>query len=96
MKFRALVLELHLPQNFCHTHTDTQTHSHFPEIVKSCSAHTKTYTSIKNRKSKICTKPIFSPIYTQESKNDIIIVHLLLQTKLNSVTLICFLIFNSF
>ena len=26
MNFCSLVLELHLPQNFCHTHTDTQTH----------------------------------------------------------------------
>ena len=25
MKFRALVLELHLPQNFCHRHTDRHT-----------------------------------------------------------------------
>ena len=28
MKFCSLVLELHLPQNFCHTHTDTQTYRH--------------------------------------------------------------------
>ena len=25
MKFCSLVFQLHLPQNFCHTHTDTQT-----------------------------------------------------------------------
>ena len=30
MKFNFLVLELCLPQNFCHIHTDR----HFPEIVK--------------------------------------------------------------
>ena len=58
MKFRALVLELHLPQNFCHTHTDTQKDRYCPEIVKSCSGHPKTCKSIENRKSKICTKPI--------------------------------------
>ena len=71
MKFCSLVLELHLPQNFCHTHTDTQTHRHtdrhFPEIVKSCSGHPKTCKSIKNRKSKIFTKPILSSTYIEES-----------------------------
>ena len=73
MKFRALVLELHLPQNFCHRHTDRhtdrQTDRHFPEIVKSCSGHSKTCKSIENRKSKICTKPILSSTYIEESKN---------------------------
>ena len=34
-----------------HTHTDT--HRHFPKIVKSCSGHPKTCKSIENRKSKI-------------------------------------------
>ena len=73
MKFRALVLELHLSQNFCHTHTDTQTHRHtdrhFPELVKLCSGHPKTCKSIENRKSKTCTKPILSSICIEESKN---------------------------
>ena len=81
MKFCSLVLELHLPQNFCHTHTDTQTHRHtdtetdrqtdrhFPEIVKSCSGHPKSCKSIKNRKSKICTKPVLSSSYIEENKN---------------------------
>ena len=50
------------------THTDTQTDWHFPEIVKSCSGHPKTCKSIKNRKSKICTKPILSSIYIEESR----------------------------
>ena len=72
MKFCSLVLELHLPQNFCHTHTDRhtdrQTDRHFPEIVKSCSGHPKTCKSIKNRKSKIFTKHILSSSYTDESK----------------------------
>ena len=67
MKFRALVLELHLPQNFCHTHT----YRHFPEIAKRCSEHPKTCKSIKNRKSKIFTKPIVSCIYIEESKKDL-------------------------
>ena len=35
MKVYGLVLELHLPQNFCSRQTDR----HFPEIVKSCSRH---------------------------------------------------------
>ena len=73
MKFRALVLELHLPQNFCHTHTDRhadrQTDRHFPEIVKSCSGYPKACKSVKNRKSKIYTKPIPSSIHVEESNN---------------------------
>ena len=72
MKFCSLVLELHLSQNFCHRHTDSQTHTqtdrHFPEIVKSCSGHPKTCKSMKNRKSKICPKPILSSTYIEESK----------------------------
>ena len=62
MKWCALVLELHLPRNFCHTHR------HFPEIVKSYSGHPKTCKSIKNRKSKNCTQTILSSTYIEESK----------------------------
>ena len=65
MKFCALVLELHLPQNFCHRHAD----KHFPEIVKSCSGQPKTCKSFKNQKSKICTKPMLPFIYIEESNN---------------------------
>ena len=72
MKFCSLVLELHLPQNFCHIHTDTQTHRqtdrHFPKIVKSCSGHPKTCKYIENRKLKICTKRILSSTYIEDSK----------------------------
>ena len=46
-----------------HRHKDT----HFPEIVKSCSGHPKTCKSIENRKSKICTKLVFSSTYIEES-----------------------------
>ena len=51
-----------------HTNTDTKTDRHFPEIVKSCSKYPKTCKTIKNRKSKICTKPIFYSIYIDENK----------------------------
>ena len=51
-----------------HRHIDTQTDRHFPEIVKSCSRPPKTCKSIKTRKSKISTKPIFSSTYIEESK----------------------------
>ena len=76
MKFCSLVLELHLTQNFCHTHRDTQTHRQthrqtdrpFPKIVKSCSGHPKTCQFIKNRKQKICTQSILFSIY-MEVKN---------------------------
>ena len=74
MKFCSLVLEIHLPHNFRHTHTDTQTHRqtdrHFPNIVKSCSGHPKMCKSIKNRKSKICLKPILSSACIEESNNE--------------------------
>ena len=53
------------------TQTDTWTHNptdrYFPEIVKSCSEHLKTFKSIKNQKSKICTKPILCSTYIEES-----------------------------
>ena len=61
------MLELHLPQNFSHRHTDRQTR--FPEIVESCSGHPKTCKSIKNRKSKIFIKPILSSIYMRKVKH---------------------------
>ena len=68
MEFSELVLELNLPQNFCHT--DAQTDKHFPEIVKSCPGHHKTCKSIKIQKSKMLTKPILSSIYAEESKKN--------------------------
>ena len=66
MKLCSLALDLHFPQNFCHTHRHTD--RHFPEIVKLCSGHTKTCKSIKNWKSKIFTKLILCLIYIEESK----------------------------
>ena len=74
MKFCALVLELHLLQNFCHTHTDWQADRYFPEVVKSCSGHPKTSKSIKNWKSKTCIKTILASIYTEESKKALKII----------------------
>ena len=65
MKFCSLVLELHLPQNFCHRHTER----HFLQIVDSCSGHPKTCESTKNRMSENFTKPILSSIYIEKSKN---------------------------
>ena len=65
MKFCRLILELLLHKIFV---THIQTDTHFPEIVKSCSGHPKTFKSIKNRKSKIFTKPMLSSIYVEESK----------------------------
>ena len=67
MKFCVLVLEVHLPQIVA-TRSQTDTYTHFPEIVKSCSGHPKTCKSMKNRKSKICTKPVLSSVYIEESK----------------------------
>ena len=54
------------------SHTHRQTERHFPEIVKLFSGHPKTYKSIKNRKSKIFTKPILSSVYTEESNKHVI------------------------
>ena len=75
----ALVLDLYLPQNFCHTHTvadrqkDRKTGRHFPKIVKSCSGYPKTYKYIKNRKSKFCMKEILSSFYIKKVKSDVMI-----------------------
>ena len=69
IKFYSLVLEMHLPQNFCLT--DTQIDRHFPKIVKWCSGHPKTYKSIKNWKSEVCTKPMLFSTCAEESKNGI-------------------------
>ena len=41
---------------------------HIVKTVKSCLEHLKTSKSIKNWKSKICTKPKLSSIYTEENK----------------------------
>ena len=68
MEFSGLVLELNLPQNFCHT--DAQTDKHFPEILKSCPGHLKTCKSIKILQSKMLTKPILTSIYAEESKEN--------------------------
>ena len=82
MKFCSLVLELHLPQNVCLTHTDTQTDRHFPKDISNlCSGHPKTCKSIKNRKSKICTKPILSSTYIEESKNKCFTIFAILHTS---------------
>ena len=43
-----------------HIQTHRQTDRHFPKMVKTCSGCLKTCKSIKNRKSKIFTKPILS------------------------------------
>ena len=64
MKFRGLVLELRLPQNFWHTRTNR----HFPEIFKSCLGCPKTYKFIQNRMSKNFMKPKLSSIYVEECK----------------------------
>ena len=57
-----------MPQIFCHSHTQTHTDRHFPEVVKSCSGHPKTCKSTKNRKSKIFKKPILSSVYVEENQ----------------------------
>ena len=62
------------------SHTHRHTDWLFPEIVKSCSGHPKTCKSIQNRKSKICTKPILSSIYIEESK----------KYKRNKEKIVCF------
>ena len=74
MKSCGLVLELHLSQ-FFFSHTHKHTDRHFPEVVNSCSEHSKMCKSIKNWKLKIFPKPILLSIYIKESKN-------LLQPKL--------------
>ena len=53
---------------FSLSHTHTNIDRHFPEIVKSCSERPEMYKSIKKRKSKICTNPVLSSVYVEESK----------------------------
>ena len=72
VKVYALVRRATLATKFLshtHGHTSRQTDRHFPEVVKSWSGHPKTCKSIKNWMSKIWTKPIFSSIFIEESKN---------------------------
>ena len=64
----SFVLQIRLVQTFCHSHTIRQTCRHFLEIAKSYSEHPKACKSIKNWKSKMFRKPIFSSIYIEESK----------------------------
>ena len=68
---RAFALTPAWPVRPC-TQTDRQTDTQTditPKLVKTCSGPLKTCRSIKNRKSKIRTKPILSSIYSiEESK----------------------------
>ena len=51
--------------------TDTQTdrYRHFPDIVKSCFGHTKTYISIKNRSRKLLQNHYFLLFMQKKVKN---------------------------
>ena len=53
--------------------TYTQTDKHFPEMVNSYLGYPKTCKSMKNWKSKIFAKSIFSSIYIQESNKKCLI-----------------------
>ena len=66
-----IISQVTLAKKFCHTFTNTQTGSLFSKIVKSCTGRPKTCKPIKNRKSKICTKPILSSTYIEESKKEL-------------------------
>ena len=70
MSSRAILVTKVLSHAERHTHrlTDRHTDIHFPELVKSYSGHSKPCESIKNRKSKICIKPILFSIDVEESK----------------------------
>ena len=57
----------------CLSLSHAQRDNHFLEIVKSCSGHPKTCKSIKNRKSKIFTKPMPFAIYRKNVQNPIIL-----------------------
>ena len=75
MKMCALVSSYTCHKIFItHTHTTQTDDRHFREIVKSCTGHPKTCKSIKNRKTKIFSKPIIYCIYTEESKKETFLV----------------------
>ena len=60
MKFRALILELHLPQNICYTHIHKQTNRNTSiKRSQTVSRYCKMCKSMKNQKSKIFTKTTF-------------------------------------
>ena len=62
MKFRALVLELHLPQNFCHRQTDIfQKQSNRVQIIPSC------VNPLKTGSRKFLRNQYFLLFYTEES-----------------------------
>ena len=63
IKFCALVLELHLPQKFFHTHR-----LYFTEIFDSFLGHSKKCKSMINWKSKIFTKRMLFSMYIVEQK----------------------------
>ena len=71
MKFRTLVLELNLPQNFCHRHTDRLTDRQ-TDIFQKQSNRVQDIPKRENRKSKICSKPILSSTYIGKSKKSMV------------------------
>ena len=83
MKFCSLVLELHLPQNFCHTHTDRQTDifqtqsNRVQDIPKRVNP-----SKTGNRKF---AKPILSSTYIEENKKKINIANKRSKRKLKEV-----------
>ena len=69
IKFRAFILAIQCPQNFGHIRTERPTDRYILKIVKSCSGHLKTCTSIENRIPKIFRNPILSSnVYRYSTK----------------------------
>ena len=66
MKFCALVLELHLLQNFCHTHTQTDIFQKWSKRVQDVS---KRVNPSKTGSRIFLRKQYFLLIYIEESKN---------------------------
>ena len=74
MKFCALILELHLPQNFCHIHTDIQTdgETNRQTFSRNCQIVIRTSQNVyiyqKLEAENLDETNTFS-IYTKKSKN---------------------------
>ena len=68
MKSRALILKLHLLQNVCRAHIDTQTDRYFPKVVELCSGHSEKCQTSKTRSLEILRKQYFLIICRKKKK----------------------------
>ena len=69
MKFCSLVLELHLPQNFCHTHTETHRQADIFQKQSNCVQDLLKHVNPSKPEIKNLHETNTFSIYIEESKN---------------------------